>query len=129
MRGEKQHDCEGETAMNQVEKDFTFILSFWHMQDEVRRVNKANGWHDTDRNFGELIALCHSELSEALEAKRHGDKASDHLPQYSGVTEELADTVIRIMDMASALGLPVAEAIVDKVKFNATRGYKHGKEF
>ena len=31
---------------------------------------KQHGWWDEDRTFGEVIALCHSELSEALEAYR-----------------------------------------------------------
>ena len=33
---------------------------------------RQHGWHDNRRSFGELIALCHSELSEALEDHRDG---------------------------------------------------------
>lgn len=46
-------------------------LSDW--QAEVREVNEANGWHDTERTFGDGAALLHSEVSEMFEAYRdHG---------------------------------------------------------
>ena len=37
---------------------------------EVHENAKAHGWHDEQRTFGEIIALIHSELSEALEFER-----------------------------------------------------------
>lgn len=40
------------------------------MQQQVREVNEANGWFESDRTFGEDIALLHSEVSEMLEAFR-----------------------------------------------------------
>lgn len=47
--------------------------SLAQMQQQVREVNEANGWFDSDRTFGEDIALLHSEASEMLEAYReHG---------------------------------------------------------
>lgn len=81
------------------------------------------------RNQAEMIALMHLELSEALEAIRHGNPASEHIPDYSGLEEELADVVIRVMDMGEAFQLRLAAAILKKMEFNAGREYKHGKQF
>lgn len=73
-----------------------------------------------ERNFGEVLALMHSELSEALEAHRKSLN-DDKLPHRKGVEVELADCVIRIFDTAQALGLDLAGAIIEKTRYNATR--------
>lgn len=78
------------------------------------------------RNEGELIALAHSELSECLDFIRRGNPPSDHIPEFSGAEEELADCVIRCMDHSVQQGYRLAEAIVAKMKFNATRPAMHG---
>jgi hypothetical protein len=72
------------------------------------------------RNFGEVVALMHSELSEALEADRKGlmDKRLSH---RDGREVEFADCVIRIFDTARALGLDLAGAIIEKNRFNRQR--------
>lgn len=87
----------------------------------------AAGWY-TDRatgkpitrNFGEVIALMHSELSEALEADRK-DLKDDKLTHRSGVEVELADCLIRIFDTAAALKLDLAGAVIEKNRFNRQR--------
>lgn len=72
----------------------------------------------------ECIALMHSELSEALEAMRQGNYYD-----RDGVTEELADTVIRIFDYAGAAGLPLSDILLEKMARNRERPYKHNKAF
>ena len=88
-----------------------------------------HGWWDAERTFGECVALMHSELSEALEFDRHGNGASDHIPEFTGVEEELADVLIRIFDYCGRKNLRLGEAVIAKMQFNESRPYKHGKKY
>ena len=101
------------------------------LQREAHAIALSKGWWDEERTFGDLIALVHSELSEALEAYReHGDVqprlkrynqidgwstvlADEHGGHPIGVPSELADVVIRVADMAEWYGcnLEAAETI------------------
>lgn len=70
--------------------------------------------------LGTKIALVHSETSEALEGLRTGE-ADKHLPHRSSLEVELADAMIRIADLAGALGLDLGGAIVEKMAYNLER--------
>lgn len=79
-------------------------------------------WGDEERNDGELIALMHSELSEALEIlRRNGPKKA--------LAEELADLCIRVFDYCGGREIDLETAIRKKMEINKTRSYKHGKKF
>ena len=85
-------------------------------------IAKEKGWWDEPRHDGELIALMHSELSEALEAMRnHGRK--------DAIAEELADCCIRIFDYCGDRDIDLEAALLKKIEYNKTRPYRHGKKF
>lgn len=110
--------------MSTFQSRFNAALESLGMQ--IHEIAKSKGWWDAERNDGELICLMHSELSEALEGLRHGNPPSDHIPEFSAAEEEMADCIIRILDMAEARGWNIGEAMFAKMAFNAERPHKHG---
>lgn len=108
------------------DSEFDFLAGWGAQQNRIHQIAVEKGWWEGERNIGELLALVHSEVSEALEAFRHGNPPSEHIPEFTGAEEECADVIIRIMDFAAAYDLRVAEALLAKVAFNVTRSRKHG---
>jgi len=92
---------------------------------EIIAINTANGWNVLKAEQWEdtykvpaVLALIHSEVSEALEGFRKFDKEN--------FTEELADVIIRVLDCTGGLGLDIDSAVRAKLEKNKTRGFKHG---
>jgi NTP pyrophosphatase (non-canonical NTP hydrolase) len=107
-------------------------MTITELVKHAHQTAKDKGWHFPLPSFAGQIALCHSELSEALEAYRDG------LPVYKvvygdgkkpeGVPIELADVVIRIADMCGYYGIDLEQAIKEKMEYNRGRPYRHGNK-
>lgn len=112
-----------------TEVAFEFMVWFGAMSKHVHDNAVSHGWWEGERNDGEILALIHAEVSETLEALRHGNPPDEKCPQFNSAEVELADIIIRCMDFAMARGWPLADAIVAKHEYNKARPYKHGKAF
>lgn len=99
-------------------------------QESVHALARMKGWYDgsAELNIPEKLALIHAEISEALEDYRNGamETTVDADGKPSGFPTELADVVIRALDLAEALGIKLESAIIAKHNYNATRPYRHG---
>jgi NTP pyrophosphatase (non-canonical NTP hydrolase) len=116
---------------------------------EIHENAKSKGFFDTEKNIGEMLCLIHSEVSEALEADRKGHFAKSTAFEARGedridfidfqmdfenliknsFEDELADIIIRVMDLAAFKGIDLEFHIRHKMAYNALREYKHGKKY
>lgn len=111
--------------------DETVIDSINSLQEFIFKQNVDAGWHshpdgtpfsgkEQYDKFPVRIALCHSELSEALEGWRK-DQMDDHLPDLHNEAVELADAMIRIAELAYIMGYSIGDIIDLKLAYNRNR--------
>jgi NTP pyrophosphatase (non-canonical NTP hydrolase) len=102
---------------------------------EIHENAVEHGWWDCNdslmNNIPEKLALIHSEISEALEEYRDNRNLSDVYykegsKKPEGFPVELADAMIRIMDLAEYLHIDMRKTIETKMDYNKTRLTKHG---
>lgn len=86
----------------------------------------------SDPEFPEMMALLHSEISEAFEEWRRSESTTTGIyyngNKPEGVPIELADLAIRLFHYCGYLGINLNAAIKEKMKYNETRPYRHGNK-
>lgn len=80
-------------------------------------IAESKGFYPCHRN-----AMARKIVEEALEADHEIRKES------AKQGEELADVVITALSVSHALGIDIHQAITDKLEYNKTRQWRHGKE-
>ncbi len=116
-----------------LENGTYFPLTLRELTTDSYEIALARGWWPPGdvRTFLELIALVHSELSEAIEEWRNGHGPTeiyynDYNKKPEGIPIELADVLIRIGDMAGHFGIDLSTAVMIKMAYNKTRPVRHG---
>lgn len=111
------------------------------LANDIANAAEGKGFWDPD-GVGDMgiipvkLVLIDSEVAEALEVHRNEYDDSDEDPlhgmtemQTEDFTEELADVVIRALDLGGYFDLPLGEVIVSKMEKNRSRPYRHGKRY
>lgn len=118
---------------------------FKRMEDEVYRLNHSKGWYEDPRSVGDLCALLHSEVSEVLDAyrKRGFESKGSTITRFpeggsvepglwekpDDVGSEMADILIRLLDMAKRWEIDLVAEYERKMRYNWTRPYQHGDKY
>jgi NTP pyrophosphatase (non-canonical NTP hydrolase) len=112
-----------------------------YMARRMAKWSEGKGWITNWHRVPEKLMLAVTELSEAMEeyrcfsqddlteldrdksVRRLSPEGTASLPKFG---EEIADTIIRLLNLSASLGIDIETAIADKMAFNANRPYRHG---
>jgi hypothetical protein len=112
--------------MTELDYQLRFIEEQIKVMSSIIHADNQHWWIDIDtgehkeRNVGEMLMLCVSELAEAMEGHRK-DLMDTHLPQEKMFDVELADVFIRLLDIAVGTKVDLGKMVRLKLVYNRTR--------
>ena len=89
------------------------------MAADIALWREEKGFVTSKANMMEKLMLVVTEVSEAAEAVRHDN--------WENFNEEIADTMIRLLDITGSLGIDIDMEINRKMSVNRGRPWRHGK--
>jgi len=120
------------------------------LRDKIHDNSRQKGFWDEPRNIGEALMLIVTELSEALESHRKtgaikhldvmvkkamNEMEEDEFKEHFAIMvkdsfeDEMADSIIRILDLCGGLDIDIDWHIAAKMKYNDSRTRLHGKKY
>ena len=120
------------------------------LRDEIYKNAKSKGFWNEPRNIGEALMLVVTELAEGLEVHRKNNKikcvdeqikaamaemSDEQFKEHFALLvkdsfqDEMADSIIRILDLCGGLDIDIDWHIAAKMRYNAMRGRLHGKAY
>ncbi len=117
-------------SIDPQEKYFSPDLNW--IADNILRNSQNKGFPSpTWGNFAEKSMLVVTEVAEMVEGHRAGDPVRDFAPDGKpiGIESEIADAIIRLLDLCAGLKINIARAIAEKAAYNETRPPLHGKAY
>lgn len=134
-------------GLNELAGDLHKVSSehgFWEGKEVT--VNGAGIGVWTERELPEALMLIVSEAAEALEEYRDGHAPAKTYYRYpnrevrtvardeegnwgkpEGVPSEIADIIIRALDVCGRYGIDIERAMKEKIEYNRSRAHKHGR--
>jgi len=110
-------DCLGPTIKLRVDWHSKRDLTEW--AKDIADWRQRKGFETSWENMMVKLMLVVTEVSEAAEAYRKPDRQN--------FDEEIADTLIRLLDICGSIGIDIEKELSDKMAVNETRPTKHGK--
>ncbi|PIR03921.1 MAG: hypothetical protein COV59_01910 [Candidatus Magasanikbacteria bacterium CG11_big_fil_rev_8_21_14_0_20_39_34] len=95
--------------------------SFHSLSELVMQQAKEKGFGTSASKIdvAEKFVLIHSEVTEAFEAYRKGNRDGDN-----GLAEELGDIIQRVLHLAGCLNIDIEDAILKKLEKNKGRNWE-----
>jgi len=121
-------------------------LNLTELSKQIHENNKLKGFDASKENVGQSLMLIVSELGEAVEAHRN-NRFADMVNYPSAIStkselfkehfklsikdtfeDELADSIIRLLDLCGALNIDIETHVKLKTEYNKTRSFMHGNK-